>query len=205
MKPYDIKVTGFIEIGAESSQDALEQFDELLQAQLPIADLRWKTAEIDGKGAEEALQIIQDLANENHNLKLEIKEHNQQVEQMQAEIDQLRLQVYFQGNAVLNQLLFKIDTEFKPEDRNRHRVQNALLRKIVGHVQEVNREIDEDATKAFRAYIDHCRADELDKLKFNLELMADNANENGYHTEASAFHDICDTILERLNLLRDEE
>lgn len=205
MKPYDLKVTGFVEIGAKDSDAAIDQFNKWMQNKFPVADLRWKTVSLASAEEKESLEIIQNLANENHGLKLEIKNHTQQTETMQAEIDQLRLLVYFQGNAVLNQLLKLIDTEFRPEDRNSNYIRNALLRKIVGHVQTVNKQLDGEATKAFQAYLDHQRAEELDRLYSNLFLMSDNARENGYHKEADTIHDVCDAILERMNLLRDDE
>lgn len=83
---------------------------------------------------------------------------------MQAEIDQLKRQVYFQGNAALSQLLELIDAEFRAEDRNRHRLQNALLRRIIRHVETINNQLDTEATESFNQFINQQKVNELNSL-----------------------------------------
>ena len=44
---YDVKVTGFEEIVAESEEEALEKFNQMLENGYKVIDLRWKVVVVD--------------------------------------------------------------------------------------------------------------------------------------------------------------
>lgn len=53
MAVYDIKVTGYEAIQADSEEEALEKFEQLMVSGYKVSDLRWKTVSVGSTGEDE--------------------------------------------------------------------------------------------------------------------------------------------------------
>lgn len=44
---FDIKVTGYEQINADTEEEAIDKFSAMMAAGYKVSDLRWKTVEVD--------------------------------------------------------------------------------------------------------------------------------------------------------------
>lgn len=53
MKCFDMKVVGYQTIAAESEEEALEKFDQMMRDGFKVIDLRWKSVEAESLNEED--------------------------------------------------------------------------------------------------------------------------------------------------------